>query len=284
MWRAGGMSAELGIGVALRAVNERVQQAVARRPRDLPAIQPRLVAVSKTKPADMVIEAYNHGQRTFGENYVQELLEKASNPKILSSCPEIKWHFIGHLQKQNVNKLMAVPNLFMLETVDSMKLADKVNSSWQKKGSPERLKVMVQINTSGEEIYTSPLSFCEGKHGLPPSETTAVVEHINAKCPSLEFVGLMTIGSFGHDLSQGPNPDFQVLLSLREELCAKLHIPPERVELSMGMSMDFQHAIEVGSTNVRIGSTIFGERDYSKKPAPDKSTADLKAPEVAQEH
>lgn len=69
----------------------------------------------------------------FRQNYVQELLEKASNPKILSLCPEIKWHFIGHLQKQNVNKLMAVPNLFMLETVDSVKLADKVNSSWQKK-------------------------------------------------------------------------------------------------------------------------------------------------------
>lgn len=269
------MSAELGVGCALRAVNERVQQAVARRPRDLPAIQPRLVAVSKTKPADMVVEAYGHGQRTFGENYVQELLEKASNPKILSLCPEIKWHFIGHLQKQNVNKLMAVPNLFMLETVDSVKLADKVNSSWQKKGSPERLKVMVQINTSGEE----------SKHGLPPSETIAVVEHINAKCPSLEFVGLMTIGSFGHDLSQGPNPDFQLLLSLREELCKKLNIPADQVELSMGMSVDFQHAIEVGSTNVRIGSIIFGERDYSKKPTPDKCAADVKAPlEVAQEH
>ncbi|MCV4771320.1 YggS family pyridoxal phosphate enzyme, partial [Escherichia coli] len=76
-----------------------------------------------------VIEAYGHGQRTFGENYVQELLEKASNPTLLSSCPEIKWHFIGHLQKQNVNKLMAVPNLSMLETIDSVKLADKVNSS-----------------------------------------------------------------------------------------------------------------------------------------------------------
>ncbi|VTJ60230.1 Hypothetical predicted protein [Marmota monax] len=244
MWRAGSMSAELGVGFALRAVNERVQQAVARRPRDLPAIQPRLVAVSKTKPADMVIEAYGHGQRTFGENYVQELLEKASNPK-------------------------------MLETVDSMKLADKVNSSWQKKGSAERLKVMVQINTSGEE----------SKHGLPPSETIPMVEHINTKCPSLEFVGLMTIGSFGHDLSQGPNPDFQVLLSLREELCRKLSIPADQVELSMGMSMDFQHAIEVGSTNVRIGSTIFGARDFSKKPALDKSTTDLKAPVgVAQEH
>uniref|UniRef100_A0A8C0JMQ8 Pyridoxal phosphate homeostasis protein n=1 Tax=Canis lupus dingo TaxID=286419 RepID=A0A8C0JMQ8_CANLU len=310
------MSAELGVGFALRAVNERVQQAVARRPRDLPAIQPRLVAVSKTKPVEMVIEAYCHGQRTFGENYVQELLEKASNPKILSSCPEIKWHFIGHLQKQNVNKLMAVPNLFMLETVDSVKLADKVNSSWQKKGSPERLKVMVQVNTSGEQ----------SKHGLLPSETVSMVEHINAKCPSLEFVGLMTIGSFGHDLSQGPNPDFQVLLSLREELCKKLSVPPEQVELSMGMSMDFHgfyqkktfetphHSnrapnssgcqlvgciilnsgldafssspqIEVGSTNVRVGSTIFGERDYSKKPPLDKSAADLKTPvEVAQAH
>ncbi|KAF6084712.1 pyridoxal phosphate binding protein [Phyllostomus discolor] len=256
MWRAGGMSAELGVAFALRTVNERVQQAVARRPRDLPDIQPRLVAVSKTKPADMVVEAYSHGQRTFGENYVQELLEKASNPKVLSSCPEIKWHFIGHLQKQNVNKLMAVPNLFMLETLDSAKLADKVNSSWQKKGSPERLKVMVQVNTSGEESN-----------------------------PGLEFVGLMTIGSFGHDLSQGPNPDFQMLSSLREELCKKLNIPTERVELSMGMSTDFQHAIEVGSTNVRIGSTIFGERDYSKKPAPDKSAADLKATvEVTQAH
>ncbi|XP_007113339.1 pyridoxal phosphate homeostasis protein [Physeter macrocephalus] len=276
MWRAGSMSAELGVGFALRAVNERVQQAVTRRPRELPAIQPRLVAVSKTKPADMVIEAYSHGQRTFGENYVQELLEKASNPKILSSCPEIKWHFIGHLQKQNVNKLMAVPNLFMLETVDSVKLADKVNSAWQKKGSPERLKVMVQINTSGEE----------SKHGLPPAETVAVVEHILARCPSLEFVGLMTIGSLGHELSQGPNPDFQVLLSLREELCRKLSIPTDQVELSMGMSVDFQHAIEVGSTNVRIGSTIFGERDYSKKADPDKPAAELKAPaaEVARVH
>ncbi|KAM6149805.1 pyridoxal phosphate homeostasis protein [Erethizon dorsatum] len=275
MWRAGSMSAELGIGFALRAVNERMQQAVARRPRDLPAIQPRLVAVSKTKPAEMVIEAYSHGQLTFGENYVQELLEKASNPKILSSCPEIKWHFIGHLQKQNVSKLMAVPNLFMLETVDSMKLADKVNSSWQKKGSPERLKVMVQINTSGEE----------SKHGLPPSEMIALVEHLNAKCPSLEFVGLMTIGSFGHDLSQGPNPDFQMLRSLREELCEKLRIPAEQVELSMGMSGDFQHAIEVGSTNVRVGTTIFGERDYSKKPDRDETTAELKAPvEATQAH
>ncbi|NXA41710.1 PLPHP protein, partial [Eudromia elegans] len=254
MWRAG-MAAGEGLGPALRAVTERVQQAAARRPQGLPAVQPRLVAVSKTKPADMVLEAYEHGQRSFGENYVQELLEKASDARILSSCPEIKWHFIGHLQKNNVNKLIAVPNLFMLETVDSVKLADRVNSSWQKKGSTQKLKVMVQVNTSGED----------SKHGLPPGDTTAAVEHVINKCPSLEFVGLMTIGSIGHDLSKGPNPDFQVLLSLRREVCEKLKLPLEKVELSMGMSTDFQHAIEVGSTNVRIGSTIFGERDYSNK-------------------
>uniref|UniRef100_A0A5F8GY78 Alanine racemase N-terminal domain-containing protein n=1 Tax=Monodelphis domestica TaxID=13616 RepID=A0A5F8GY78_MONDO len=131
-WRPG-ISAEQGVGLAPLAVKEQVQQSAVRRSLDIPAIQPRLVAVSKTKHADMVTEAYAHGQRSFGENCVQELLEKASNTKLLSS-----WHFIGHLQKQNVSKLMAVPNLYMLETVDSVKLADKVNNSWQKRGSSER--------------------------------------------------------------------------------------------------------------------------------------------------
>ncbi|NXK23401.1 PLPHP protein, partial [Arenaria interpres] len=271
MWRAG-MAAGDGLGPALRAVIEQVGASSERPPhprvllQGLPAVQPRLVAVSKTKPAEMVIDAYSHGQRSFGENYVQELLEKASDSRILSSCPEIKWHFIGHLQKNNVNKLIGVPNLFMLETVDSVKLADRVNSSWQKKGSSQRLKVMVQVNTSGED----------SKHGLPPGDTAAAVEHVINKCPSLEFVGLMTIGSIGHDLSKGPNPDFQMLLSLRQEVCEKLNLPIEKVELSMGMSTDFQHAVKVGSTNVRIGSTIFGERDYSNKAVGGKAPAEAK--------
>ncbi|KAM9312867.1 pyridoxal phosphate homeostasis protein [Gastrophryne carolinensis] len=202
----------------------------------------------------MVIEAYRHGQRYFGENYVQELVEKASDTNLLSSCPEIKWHFIGHLQKQHINKLVAVPNLYILETVDSAKVADKLNASWLKKGSNEKLKVMVQVNTSGEE----------SKHGLSPSDTADLVKHIKEHCLGLEFVGLMTIGSFGHDLTQGPNPDFQLLLKQREEVCDKLGLPLEAVELSMGMSSDFEHAIEVGSTNIRVGSTIFGERVYTK--------------------
>uniref|UniRef100_A0A4W5Q474 Pyridoxal phosphate homeostasis protein n=1 Tax=Hucho hucho TaxID=62062 RepID=A0A4W5Q474_9TELE len=257
MWKVG-MSEE--VGKALHAVVDRVNQAAVRRPKTLPAVPPRLVAVSKTKPPDMVIEAYRKGHRNFGENYVNELVDKASNPQILESCPEIEWHFIGHLQKNNVNKLLGVPNLFMVETVDSAKLADKVNSSWQRlrAASTQTLKIMVQINTSGEE----------SKHGLPPGETVNTVKHILSKCTALHFSGLMTIGRYGYDLADGPNPDFQALLSRRQEVCASLQLPLEDVELSMGMSTDFEHAIEVGSTNVRVGSTIFGNRDYPNTPTP----------------
>uniref|UniRef100_A0A8C3ZDP3 Pyridoxal phosphate homeostasis protein n=1 Tax=Denticeps clupeoides TaxID=299321 RepID=A0A8C3ZDP3_9TELE len=228
----------------------------------LPCIPPRLVAVSKTKPAEMVMEAYQQGQRNFGENYVNELVEKASHPQILLSCPDIKWHFIGHLQKNNVNKLLGVPNLFMVETVDSIKLADKVNSSWQKirAANTQRLKVMVQINTSGEE----------SKHGLPPEETVGTVKHLVSHCPALHFAGLMTIGRYGYELSDGPNPDFQMLLRKRQEVCEGLQLPVQEVELSMGMSTDFEHAIEVGSTNVRVGSVIFGNREYPSTPSPER--------------
>lgn len=247
-----------------------MNQAAARRPKTLPAVPPRLVAVSKTKPPEMVIDAYQHGQRDFGENYVNELVDKASNPQILEACPEIKWHFIGHLQKNNVNKLLGVPHLYMVETVDSAKLADKVNSSWQRMraASTQKLNIMVQINTSGEQ----------SKHGLPPEDTINTVKHILSQCTALNFSGLMTIGRYGYDLSNGPNPDFQMLLSRRQEVCDSLKIPFENVELSMGMSTDFEHAIEVGATNVRVGSTIFGNRDYPNSaantptPSPEKKS------------
>ncbi|NXO93686.1 PLPHP protein, partial [Certhia brachydactyla] len=266
MWRAG-MAAGDGLGPALRAVTEQVQQAAARRPQAQPQHYHRLsLSGSKTKKLGVWYLVVGKLRLKCCRGGNRELLfqpECCLCFQILSSCPDIKWHFIGHLQKGNVNKLIAVPNLFMLETVDSVKLADRVNSSWQKKGSSQKLKVMVQVNTSGED----------SKHGLPPGDTTAAVEHVINKCPSLEFVGLMTIGSIGHDLSKGPNPDFQVLLSLRQEVCEKLNLPVDKVELSMGMSTDFQHAIEVGSTNVRIGSTIFGERDYSNKAVGGKAPA-----------
>ncbi|XP_068196781.1 pyridoxal phosphate homeostasis protein [Antennarius striatus] len=269
MWKVA-MSEE--IGKALQSVLGRVTQAAARRPKTLPSVPPRLVAVSKTKPPDMVVEAYRQGQRNFGENYVNELVDKASDPLILASCPEIKWHFIGHLQKNNVNKLLGVPNLFLVETVDSAKLADKVNSSWQRirGASTQRLKVMLQINTSGEQ----------SKHGLPPADTVDTVKHIVSQCSALHFTGLMTIGRYGYDLSLGPNPDFQMLLSRRREVCDSLALPLEEVELSMGMSTDFEHAIEVGATNVRVGSIIFGNREYPNSAAntPNPSPAPSPAP------
>ncbi|CAF90890.1 unnamed protein product, partial [Tetraodon nigroviridis] len=267
------------VGKALQSVMERINQAAARRPKvgGLPepsAPQPRVVIgaaaapsltlcppccraslpSARPNPQNLVVEAYRRGQRSFGENYVNELLDKASDPLILGSCPEIQWHFIGHLQKNNVNKLLGVPNLHLVETVDSVKLADKVNSSWQRirGASPQRLKVMVQVNTSGEQ----------SKHGLPPEETVDAVRHILSHCPALHFSGLMTIGRYGYDLSLGPNPDFQMLLSHRQEVCEALKIPQEEVELSMGMSTDFEHAIEVGATSVRVGSIIFGNREY----------------------
>lgn len=123
-------------------------------------IIPRLVAVSKTKPTNLIIEAYEAGQKHFGENYVNELIEKANHPDILTR--DIRWHFIGHLQRNKVNKLLAIPNLYMVETVDTEKLASALDKAWQKLRKQDNLKlnVLVQINTSGEEgnILFSPLN------------------------------------------------------------------------------------------------------------------------------
>jgi len=115
-------------------------------------VTPRLVAVSKTKPKEAVLEAYEAGVRDFGENYVQEIVEKGLDEELVAKCPEIRWHFIGHLQKNKVNKLLLVPNLYAIETVDSLKLASALNSSWERSHpNGEPLKIFLQVNTSGEE-------------------------------------------------------------------------------------------------------------------------------------
>lgn len=120
--------------------------------KELDAVEPRLVAVSKTKPVNLIIEAYEEGQRHFGENYVQELEEKANNAEILEKCKDIRWHFIGHLQKNKVNKVFSLPNIYLVETVDSQKLATVLNNNWPKFGPPNsKLKILIQVNTSGEE-------------------------------------------------------------------------------------------------------------------------------------
>ncbi|KAH9383737.1 pyridoxal phosphate homeostasis protein [Haemaphysalis longicornis] len=237
---------------ALRLVREKISAAAASK--ELPGPIPRLVAVSKTKPKELVIAAYNEGQRHFGENYIQELLEKANSAEILRDCPDIRWHFIGRLQSNKVAKLPKIPNLFMVETLESQKTAAALNSSWAAHSLPP-LGVMVQVNTSGEEQ----------KNGIEPRDVSQLVKFLLGECPSLKFSGLMTIGMAEHDQGSGPNPDFVCLAKCREELCAELGLNLPDVELSMGMSADFEEAIRMGSTNVRVGSTIFGHRNYAPK-------------------
>ncbi|XP_046642206.1 pyridoxal phosphate homeostasis protein-like [Daphnia pulicaria] len=222
---------------------KRVQEAAAFK-------APTLVAVSKTKPVDDVIEAYHGGQRHFGENYIPELGGKSTDPKILEECPDIRWHMIGHLQSNKMKKLASVQNLYMVETIDSVKIADALNKSWVKLNKMEKLKVMVQVKTSDEE----------SKNGVEPSEAIKLAKFIIEKCSELEFCGLMTIGASNHDVSLGPNPDFLKMIECHKEIICIPDLPKESLELSMGMSSDYEHAIELGSTNVRVGSLIFGSR------------------------
>lgn len=208
----------------------------------------RLVAVSKTKPVHLLKACYDAGHRDFGENYVQEIIEKA--PQL----PEdTRWHFIGPLQSNKVNGIIKkVPNLACIETVATKKLADKLqNACKQFRPEQEKLNVMVQVNTSGEAQ----------KSGLSPPDAEHLVRHIHENCPNLKFQGLMTIGRYGDT-----SPDcFESLANCRDVVAPIVGKRPEELELSMGMSSDFELAIELGSTNVRVGSTIFGARDYGKK-------------------
>ncbi|KAI8803789.1 hypothetical protein BJ742DRAFT_682746, partial [Cladochytrium replicatum] len=199
----------------------------------------RLVAVSKTKPNEDILAVYEEGHRHFGEN-IQELVDKAEKlPR------DINWHFIGSLQSNKCKVLAAVPSLYAVETLDSIKKADLLNKHSDYRTTP--LRVFVQINTSGEE----------SKSGVQPEEALSVCEHIIRNCPHLELAGLMTIGS-PENSERDDNPDFVLLREKSQAIAQSLSLSP--LELSMGMSDDFEAAIAHGSTNIRVGSTIFGAR------------------------
>lgn len=212
---------------------------------------PRLVAVSKTKSKSAIIEAYHDGdQRHFGENYVQELIDKANDSELITNCPDLKWHFIGTVQSNKVAKIVSIPQLYMVETLSSEKSAKLFNQHFHSVGGAQ-LPVMIQVNTSGEEQ----------KGGVDPEESVKLAKFVNLNCPRLEFRGFMTIGSLDSSRAEErPNPDFLKLMEVRQNYCDQTGKPSELVELSMGMSSDFELAVEMGSTNVRLGSTIFGSR------------------------
>lgn len=238
-------ASEAMVSRAIADVLQRVAAATQRAARQRPV---RLVAVSKTKPVEALREAYDAGQRVFGENYVQEILDKA--PQMPA---DVSWHFIGHLQTNKAKALVtAVPNLSCVETVDTQKLANLLNKAWDVEVAKRKLDVFVQVNTSGEET----------KYGVEPADALPLARHVLQECPNLRFCGLMTIGM--PDYTSRPE-NFSMLEKCREDVCQALGLSVEEIELSMGMSGDFEQAIQMGSTNVRVGSTIFGARDYSAK-------------------
>jgi len=211
---------------------------------------PRLVAVSKLQPVAAVLGAHAAGCLHFGENYVQELLEKAPQ------CPgDIRWHFIGQLQSNKAKALVAgVPNLWAVESVDSVKLAQLLDKAAGARAAaagggaaPEPLRVFVQINTSGEEQ----------KGGVGPGEGAALALFIAQQCPHLRLQGLMTIGKLGEVASVY----FERLAGERDAVAAALGVDAGALELSMGMSGDYELAIERGTSSIRVGSAIFGARE-----------------------
>jgi len=229
----------------LRSVAARIS-AVASSDRSV-----RLVAVSKLKPASDILALYkNTSHRHFGENYVQELLDKAQ------ALPrDIKWHFIGALQTNKCKRLAEeLPNLWAVESVDTIKKADALEKGRAAliSASPDtvKLNIYIQVNTSGEE----------SKSGCPPCEAVNLCRHIMCSCPHLELQGLMTIGCIARSKAVGKgqeNDDFVLLRETADTVSAELKTS---LELSMGMSSDFEQAILLGASNVRVGTTIFGER------------------------
>jgi len=202
-----------------------------------------LMAVTKTHPPDRIREAYKAGLRLFGENRVQEFSGKAS---ALADLPGPEWHMIGHLQ---TNKAAKAAELFSaVDSVDSLKLAEKLDAA--ARALNKKLQVLIEINVGGEDA----------KSGV--AIDSPELEDLLTAAPRLEalnFRGLMTVPPFTED-PEGARPYFRKLRALRDKIAAR-NLPAITMDvLSMGMSHDFEVAIEEGSTCVRIGTAIFGER------------------------
>ncbi|EDO14618.1 hypothetical protein Kpol_264p4 [Vanderwaltozyma polyspora DSM 70294] len=210
--------------------------------------QVMLLAVSKLKPASDVQLLYDHGIRHFGENYVQELIEKS-----IALPKDINWHFIGGLQSNKCKDLAKIPNLYAVETVDSLKKANKLNEA-RSKYNPDSppINCFIQINTSNEEQ----------KSGLSDeSEIFEIIEFFfNSNTKNINLIGLMTIGSWETSHNNDPdyiNLDFENLVNWKSKIDSKYNT---NLKLSMGMSADFKQAIKQGTSEVRVGTDIFGVR------------------------
>jgi pyridoxal phosphate enzyme (YggS family) len=222
------------IAEGLAQVRDRIARAASaasREPADI-----RLIAVSKLKPAAAIREAYEAGQRDFGENYAQELAAKAEE---LVDLVDLRWHFIGHLQSNKARFVAKVAHF--VHTIDGPTLARELGKRVAKEGRP-RLPVLVEVNVGGEAQ----------KHGSSAGDLRDVIAAVDAE-PSLHLRGLMTMPP--NDI-EGARRAFEALASLRSLHGGRTRLP----ELSMGMSDDLEVAVASGATMVRVGTAIFGAR------------------------
>jgi hypothetical protein len=221
-----------------RLAGVRARMAEAARKSGRSAADTELVAVTKTHPPEALQEAIAAGQTLFGENRVQEA--RAKMPLVSSRA---RWHFIGHLQKNKVRQ--ALPVFEMLHSIDSLELARDVQRIADEDG--QRPRVLLEVNVAGEG----------SKFGFQPAALAAQLETLVAEMPRLEVLGLMAIPPFSPK-PEDSRPYFAALRELRDRLQEKLRVGLP--ELSMGMSGDFEIAIEEGATLIRVGTAIFGER------------------------
>lgn len=224
------------IAAQLAAVRARIERAARAAGRDPAAV--RLMAVSKTKPETAIRAAYAAGQRDFGENYVQELAEKAS---ALADLSDLRWHMIGHLQRNKAKQVVKLVSA--IHTVDSVRLAEELGKR-AAEAERGRLSVLVEVNVGGEAQ----------KSGCAPAELVELLAAIE-RAPSLLLSGLMTVPPHTDDPA-GARPFFDQLVALRDAHGGVARLP----ELSMGMTHDLEQAVAAGATWVRVGTAIFGER------------------------
>ena len=230
----------MSIAGRLTAIRTRIERAARSAGRDPSSV--RLVAVSKTFPIDAIREAYAAGQRDFGENRVQEGLQKISTSADLS----IRWHLLGHLQTNKARK--AAPAFAMIQSVDSVDLLGRLDAAAAESG--HRPELLIQVDLAQEAT----------KFGVPPAEMPAVFDAA-ATCRAARVVGLMTLPP-APETPEDSRRWFRQLRELRDRWQAS-GVPATMLqELSMGMSADFEVAVEEGATIVRVGSAIFGERHY----------------------
>jgi PLP dependent protein len=228
----------MSVAENIAAIRGRIANAARLAGRDPGEIA--LMAVCKTKPAEAIREGYVAGQRMFGENRVQEFAGKAA---ALGDLRDARFHMIGHLQS---NKAKAAAELFSaVDSLDSIKLAERLDSAAQ--GLNKTLDILIEINVGGEEAKSGV--------ALDSPELFQIMEH-SKEWKHLQVRGLMTVPPFTED-PEGARPYFRKLRELRDSLTKRGFVLEQ---LSMGMSHDFEVAIEEGSTCVRVGTAIFGER------------------------